>query len=109
MKTKLIIVLFWAFSFNQLFANGKSPSSPVLNKQLKKMDYPDFGRESKLEGMVLVEFTITETGAVNINAINSSDENLESYVRQKLESLQINDLRAQGTHHVKFNFKYVDL
>lgn len=81
-----------------------------LDRSIRKsISYPAFARSEKINGVVFVEFEITEHGEVEINQVNGSHKQLEDYVTGKLRKLSVKEISAVGKHFVKFNFKFVEM
>jgi len=109
MKTILSILLsltFFILCAGAVHANG--PKTQSIDKLLKKeISYPDPARKQKLEGMVLVSFTINANGTVTINMTNESSAVFKDYVVNKLKKLRIKPSKENTgiTYNVKFVFK----
>ncbi len=119
MKTtfKIIITLIIVaiFSTSNLYAGGDN-TQVKFGKVLKKyVPYPDFAKEQKLEGSVVVCFSLTENGSIQLNATDGSDEALKAYVNEKLKDLKLdakeNQIVLNNTeekYYVRFVFKMED-
>lgn len=111
MKTAILtIVSFLILGFSGMsVANPKVSTGDDLDKVIKKqIAYPEFARAQKLEGVVLVDFTLNADGTIKVNATNQSDVNLKEYVVSKLEQIKVNPDSAEGkTYCVKFVFEYI--
>ena len=88
-------------------AGGIKPEN--IDKLIKKeISYPDFAKQQKLEGIVLVNFTINLNGTISVNLTNESNTSLKDYVVAKLLQLKLiptND-SLNKTYNVKFDFKF---
>lgn len=104
----LASVLIIAFS-GVSNANTISPKGGDIKKLIQKqVSYPDFAKEQKLEGVVLVDFTLNADGTIKVNTTNQSDINLKDYVVTKLKQIKLKpDTSAAKSYSVKFDFKYV--
>jgi hypothetical protein len=111
MLKQIAILMFTAIaviSAENTFAS--SPSSDKLERALRKeITYPEFAKSEQLFGLVLVEFEVLPTGKVQVNKINTSHENLGSYVKSELEKISVEDLNEIGKHYVKFKFRFVEV
>lgn len=86
-----------------------NPKTGDLEKLIQKqISYPQFAKEQKLDGVVLVSFTVNSDGSINVNTTNQSDIRFKEYVVSKLKSLKIKSgSKSAKTYNVKFDFKYV--
>lgn len=103
--TFLILLL----TAKSLFA-GIDPSTTdnILYSQINKnIKYPEQARIEKIEGFVLVSFTVSNDGTLIITGMNSSNSLLKNYVEEKLKEIRMNhfDSSAERTFNVKFNFQ----
>lgn len=91
-------------------ANFSSGEGKELNKEIKKnINYPEFAKEAKLHGMVMVHFVVNSDGRIEVKEINASDSDLAAYVKEQIERIEVVERAAEGDHYVKFRFRYVDL
>ncbi|MFA5780647.1 MAG: hypothetical protein WC868_00050 [Bacteroidales bacterium] len=110
MKIKMTIlislVIFTIASLDT--ANAGNPKTTSIDKLLnKEISYPDFAKQQKLEGFVLVNFTVNSDGTICVNLTNESDANLKDYIVGKLMNLKIipSKENTSKTYDVKFEFK----
>jgi len=104
----LIFTAIAVLSAETTFAS--SPSSDKLERVLRKeITYPEFAKSEQLFGLVLVEFEVLPTGKVQVNKINTSHENLGTYVKSELEKITVANLNEVGKHYVKFKFRFVEI
>ena len=92
--------------------SAKSTNPKEIEKFLKKeISYPDFAKQQKLEGIVLVNFSVNSDGSINVNLTNESDVNFKDYVVAKLKQLKIIPSKNYigKSYDVKFNFKFEKL
>jgi TonB family protein len=111
MKTTIItiisLMLLTVAGSNKVNANSINPGS--INKLLQKeISYPDFAKQQKLEGIVLVNFSVNTDGTISVNLTNASDASLKDYVVSKLKQLKILPTKdnVDKTYNVKFDFKF---
>ena len=86
-----------------------SDNPTKIEKLLKKIiTYPDFAKKEKIEGVVLVNFTVNSDGTLNINLTNESSEAFKKYVVDKLSLIKLKPGTTEEgkTYNVKFEFKY---
>lgn len=111
MKTTILtIVSFLILLFSGISrASTTGPMGGDIDKVLKKqIVYPAFAREQKLEGVVLVDFTVNADGTIKVNITNQSDDRLKEYVVSKLEQIKLKpELSVEETYCVKFIFEYI--
>ena len=87
----------------------KAGNPKDINKILKKeISYPEFAREQKLEGVVLVSFSLNSDGTIKVIMTNESDATLKDYVISKLKKLKMLPAKSDAgkTYDVKFEFKF---
>lgn len=104
----LIIVLLLSLGLSNV--KGENPMSKSVTKIIKKeITYPEFAKEQKLEGVVLVSFSFNEDGTININTTNESNVLLKNYVVEKLQRISIGAIPTdlKEPYQVKFEFKYI--
>jgi hypothetical protein len=107
MRQLFLIGIFLSLSAcaigNSSFGEGKE-----LNKEIKKnINYPEFAKQAKLHGIVMVHFVVNSEGQLEVKDMNASDGHLAKYVKEQLENIQIAVGAAEGDHYVKFRFRYV--
>ena len=75
---------------NTGFADSdKYSKSHALKKYLdKNITYPYQTLENTKKAFVLVDFTLSDTGDLEVNGINYSDESLKKYVIEELNKLK---------------------
>lgn len=114
LKRTLILILLILLNIN-LFAtndteinNNESKYRNELKKEIRSLiKFPEFAKQTNLEGFVLVQFNYDKTGKINILEINSNDTALKKYVREQLESLKMCE-HARDTekkYSMRFDFK----
>lgn len=108
MKAILIIILSLVIIITSTSKSVNAGNPKDINKILnKEISYPDFAKQQKIEGMVLVNFSINTDGSVKVNLTNESDATLRDYVVSKLKKIKIlhSKNEAEKTYNVKFEFK----
>lgn len=61
-----------------------------LKKEIQSLvSFPDFAKQNKTEGFVLVQFEYDSDGYLKVLNANSNDDLLKNYVIQKLETFQM--------------------
>lgn len=89
-------------------ANANSITPGNLEKMIgKQISYPDFAKQQKLEGVVLVDFSVNPDGTISVNEANASNASLLDYVVAKLKQLNIIPSKdiVNKSYDVKFDFK----
>jgi TonB family protein len=108
MKTLIVTISMMLLTLTFTSANASTRKPKDINKILQQeIIYPDFAKEQKLEGTVLVSFTVNTDGTIKVNLTNESDATLKDYVVSKLKSLKIIPTKenAGKSYDVKFEFK----
>ena len=84
--------------------NQKNELKTMLAKHIK---YPAFATKNHEEGSVLVQFTVTEEGKIEVNTMNYFNAELGKYVKECLGKIVINkdDISIGKTKAIKFDFK----
>ena len=110
MKTTIITIL--CLVIITITGNGKANANSIIPGNVEKLigkeiSYPDFAKQQKLEGMVLVDFSVNPDGTISVNQTNASNASLLDYVVTKLKQLNIIPLKdnINKTYAVRFDFK----
>ncbi len=111
LKTLLVVIAFLAVS-NVVQARTRADrivttsAKQVRNILSETIGYPEFGYEDGLMGTVLVNFTISPEGAINIRTISSGNEDLKDYVTEKLGTLNLSKVQhpADQIYHITLYF-----
>jgi TonB family protein len=109
-KGILLIATAILMSVNFAFANTTSDEEKESNvkKAIKQeVVYPEFAIEEKLEGEVLVSFTVNKDGKIDVLRTNSVYKELEGYVIEKMKTMTVNadDAEIGKTYNMKISFK----
>ena len=74
---------------------------------LKQVPYPEFARKKQLEGGVAVRFQFDDNGAIHVLEACSNSAELESYVKNKLASLQLKNcvVDVNKDYYLRFMFR----
>ena len=108
----LLLLLFLNIS---LFAtndtennNTETKYNAEFNKEIRSLiKFPEFAKQTNLQGFVLVQFNYDKNGNINILEINSNENVFKNYVAEKLESLKMCE-HAKNTdkeYTMRFDFK----
>ncbi len=111
MKTIIIsLISLMLISTTGGFAKAANSDNPTkIEKLLKKtISFPDFAKKEKMEGVVLVSFTVNSDGTLSVNLTNESSEAFKKYVVDKLSQIKLKpgNSEAGKTYNVKFEFKF---
>lgn len=111
MKTIIIFLIgLMVISVTGNSAKATTTDNPTkVEKLLKKtIAYPDFAKKEKMEGVVLVSFTVNNDGTLSINLTNESNKVLKEYVVDRLNQIKLKPENTEKgkTFNVKFDFKY---
>jgi len=101
---KVALTTFFAIAI--VFSSMASHIKPDGIKEIiqKEMSYPEFAKAEKIEGIVMVSFTVNE-GLLNIETANASNDDLKEYVINKLKSLVFTKKEEEQRVNMKFVFK----
>ncbi len=109
MKTKqFLAAIFFVLISSVTF--GAKPEAKIPNNLVKhiseKIIYPSDALESKMQGFVLVSFVVNSEGFVEVEGINSDNEELKEFVEKELLSIRLcpYDLSVGKTFNYKFVF-----
>lgn len=104
MKKVIFTLGFVAIFCLSSFANTIKPDG-IKEVIKKEITYPDFAKKEKIEGVVMVSFSISEGGAISIDMTNASNEDLKDYVIGKLKGLIFRGEESESKYNMKFEFK----
>ena len=101
-----IMILFMAQSFSAPVKNASAFNKSTQIQQYfnKAIAYPEFAKSQGLNGFVLIQYQITPSGMIKIDAINGSNSLLINYIQAKLGSLNV-PLTETKNLYAKFVFK----
>lgn len=103
MKTLLLTVLLAIFCTGSVSAFSPDNLTDFLKNEIQ---YPEFAKKDKIEGVVLVSFFVDGSGIVNIEQTNASNEDLRNYVINRLRNLVVSDSsKANNTYNMRFVFQ----
>lgn len=101
-----VILTFLALFFGIYAFAGSLPGEEMQKVIRKGISYPQFAKESQLQGLVIVKFEVNEQGYVRVDEMNASHSELAQYVQSQLESMRLDPRKTSGTHFAKFTFRY---
>jgi TonB family protein len=108
MKTKIIVLLAAGIFFSTLAMAAKTPvkKPESFSERLRsEITYPQTAFQNKVEGMVLVGFTVDEKGNIKINGVNASNKELCDHVVRILGKTKA--LPSDMVYGKSFNMKFV--
>jgi outer membrane biosynthesis protein TonB len=101
----MLVVLFTAFL--SVSASAAYPSTKCIRDILKEsVKYPDRFINEASTGEVVVVFTITDDGRIDIKSVKSTSEELEKYVREQLASTCCKNVISPYNQHYRITFKF---
>ncbi|MCD4698293.1 MAG: hypothetical protein K8S16_18865 [Bacteroidales bacterium] len=73
----------------------------------RQVPYPNFAQRQKLEGGVALSFSFDRSGIITINEVYSSNPQLENYVKDCIQNLQLDYCRVDigKEYYLRFLFK----
>ncbi|NOU48225.1 MAG: hypothetical protein HOO86_14355 [Bacteroidales bacterium] len=110
---KLIVLIAVAVSIALSGANAENlPSiatkvpAPLKRKILKSIDYSGFTEQNKIEGDVLLEFTVSKESKLEIVGLSASDQVLGAFVKKELTSLVVENsgMNTGQIYYLKIKF-----
>ncbi|HOY33174.1 MAG TPA: hypothetical protein PKW80_14945 [Bacteroidales bacterium] len=116
MKTKLImksatmfVILIFAVSISFAAAGPRKTAGDLKTIISKSVTYPEYAKENKLSGFVVLSFTVDENGKISIQELNTNSVYFQLYVEKKLSELTIENPGAYAgkTHYYRFDFELV--
>jgi len=107
--TLVIAAIFSTISFQSFSTNDSDNANETKVKQtvISQITYPDFAKEQKIEGDVLVSFKVSKDGKVVVLSSNSSEVKLQNYVVEKMKTVNLSsvDVEEGFVYNVKFSFQ----
>jgi TonB family protein len=108
MKTKMIsLMIAGLILFIPAFASNNVPEkSTGLGDRIRtNISYPAVAYQKKIEGLVLVSFTVDSNGAIRIDGVNASNSELRDYVLNTIRNTKI--LPSDNVYGKSFNMRFV--
>jgi len=114
MKTKIVIWLFMIIMLAGLIDSQTSYASTpatvcastIWQKFQGKIRYPETAYKQAVEGDVTVIFTVSDDGKIIVKFMRSTDQELESYVRDIISTIQCPELENAGIYDFKVTFHF---
>jgi len=105
MKTFFLAVIMSVFTSGVFSA----PTIPPYVQMIKsEIGYPEFAKQTNEEGIVLVSFTVDNSGKVHVMETNSDNPELCNYVVQRLSELNLPDtVEDTNEYNLKFVFRLI--
>ncbi|NEN23769.1 hypothetical protein G3O08_09675 [Cryomorpha ignava] len=107
LSTLILTVLIILLNFSA--HAGSNPGSEMQKLIRKEISYPKFAMKNQLQGVVMVQFEVSDMGYVQVKEMNASHDELGKYVRDQLEQLRLDPRKSSGMHFAKFTFRYEEL
>lgn len=103
----IIILIMTGFTVNAKDCSKINQKNELKTMLAKHIKYPAFATKNHEEGSVLVQFTVTEEGKIEVNNMNYFNAELGKYVKECLGKIVINkdDISIGKTKAIKFDFK----
>ena len=107
MVTTISLMLFLIATSTKVNAGNTNLPENIDEILKKEISYPDFAKQQKLEGIVLVNFSVNSDGTISVNLTNESNASLRDYVVEKLKKMEIlpSKNNINKTYNVKFDFE----
>lgn len=86
-----------------------TPTNDVKDMVIKAIDYPENAIDKKLEGEVVVKFTPSGTGKIEVNEIYSRVPELQEYVYETISSMEVPQSHNEALDPItlRFTFKLI--
>ena len=106
MKTLIVIfTIIFITSTTITSAPNKDKYEKVQSYINNHMNYPESKNAEKVNGIVLVEYSVNSDGSLNLSGINASNQMLKEYVELQFSKLEITD--TSFADDTSFICKYV--
>lgn len=113
MKTRIaaLVVLCGLFLSASVFAGEPVPASKAVAQSVtklvqKKLHYPQFAIDKKLECCVMVSVIIDDDGSLRVDAANSVSKELKKYVVKQIEKISSDDYARYAGQSVLVKVKF---
>lgn len=110
-KSMAVLAAVILFSFNVNAKENENPKTVMIadaNKTIKEqIKFPNLFMGLNQIEKVNVLFTVNETGEVNLVIANTTNETLKKTIESQFIKLKLNNLKANNTYSVVFNFKTI--
>jgi hypothetical protein len=111
LKSALAIIVF-IFTVESGMAGVVNPKKTSDLKTIvkKHMVYPEFAKENKLTGFVVVAFEVDNQGKIIISQVNSNHSVFQEYVVSKLQELVLKNPESyqNKTQYYRFDFQLLE-
>ena len=116
MKTRIatIMLLLGIFIATTAFATEPVPATTTAKKEIKelvvkKLIYPQFAIDNKIECNVYLSITVNENGSLEVDCANCMCSQLKDFVVKRVEKIQSEDLEkyAGATMLLKVKFDLI--
>ena len=115
MKKNISLTIVTILLFGAIVTGfGKEPaekSAMSSSKEIQKIitesvKYPDFGYKKGLHGDVVITFTVSAEGMIELKKITSQSEELKDYVKDQLTKITIKDVMHPLNQQYKVKLKF---
>lgn len=107
--TMISVLLIGAFatSYGKSLAEKSAMSSSIEIQKIitESVKYPDFGYKKGLHGDVVITFTVSAEGTIELKKITSTSDELKDYVKSELTKITINVIH-QLNQQYKMTLKF---
>ncbi|MCH8331329.1 MAG: energy transducer TonB [Bacteroidetes bacterium] len=124
MKTLKSILIITLLTFSTTSVMGRGPigiisldgvytvideclSNDVREQVKEKMDYPEFAKESKLEGVTWVTFSVKNDGKVIVLQVVGSNRRLNDYVQETMNEIVVQPVKGCNVKQFKIKFVFL--
>jgi len=102
---KKIVLITFALVLTSAILTASNPEG-INEKIFNEITYPEFARQSRIEGIVAVSFLVSNDGLINVEMVNASNEDLKNYVMGKLRNMVLPEsIAKESRHQLRFVFK----
>ena len=103
----IVIVMLAGIYSSAIAATDFVTESDGLTSKLKSISYPAFAKSEKLNGDVVVSFSINDSGKIVIDKVDGTYTELVQYVKEQFKKvkLDINASEIGKNFYCRFKFK----
>ncbi len=113
MKTSLIfksittfVILIFAAEISFAKTHDPEKTNDLKTIITKNIVYPEFAKDNRLSGFVVVAFAVDNAGKINVKEINADSDYFQQYVEAKLKDLVLADPQRYQNKTIYYRFDF---